>query len=263
MPRPRVMPISYQSPTAGIVRGGRDPPRTGGAPPATDRRLLRRLDRRGLQPLDDVEAEPGRPRAVDHTMVEADGDVADLANDDLAVPYDGAIGDPVQPEDRDLRMVHERGHEETAELAGTRDGERRVAKLLRGERSRPRAVREPSHLDGDLLDGALLAAADDGDDQPVVCLHGDADVHPVEEHDVVSLQASVELGEPREGAGRRVDCQRDEEGEVGPGEVALLDEGDGRDLAVRARHLFDDRAADPADRNTPPVARPHRRTDVG
>src|SRR4029079_12853227 len=52
-----------------------------------------------------------------------------------------------------------------------------------------------------------------------------------------------------------VDRQRDEEPEVDAGEVALLDERDGRNLPVRARHLLDDRAPDPPDRDAAPVLR--------
>src|SRR6188472_2774042 len=45
----------------------------------TVRPVLRGAVGPGLQLLDHVEAERGRPRAVDDTMVEADRDVADLA----------------------------------------------------------------------------------------------------------------------------------------------------------------------------------------
>ena len=64
---------------------------------------------------------------------------------------------------------------------------------------------------------------------------------------------ALSSGNRYERAGRGVDCQRDEEREVDTGEVALLDEGDGRDLPVRARHLLDDRAADTPDRDAAPV----------
>ena len=43
------------------------------------------------------------------------------------VAHDGPLGDPVEPEDRDLGVVHERRHEDAAQLAGARDGEGRVA----------------------------------------------------------------------------------------------------------------------------------------
>jgi hypothetical protein len=117
---------------------------------------------------------------------------------------------------------------------------------------RPRAAR----LHGDLLHRAALAAADDGDDQPAVRLHRDADVDALEQHDLVSLEPGVELREPAERRGRGVNRERHEEREVDPAEVAFLDEGDGRDLAVGARHLFDDRTADAADGDPPARARP-------
>ena len=68
-----------------------------------------------------------RPRPVDDAMVERDRDVANVADDDLTVDNDGARGDPVDSEDADLGMVHERRHDEAAELPGARDGEGAVA----------------------------------------------------------------------------------------------------------------------------------------
>ena len=47
-----------------------------------------------------------------------------------------------------------------------------------------------------------------------------------------------------------MDRERHELREVDSAEVALLDERDGGDLAVGPRHLLDDRAPDPADRDT-------------
>ena len=75
----------------------------------------------GLEAGDHVERERRRPCPVDDAVVEGDRDVADLADDDLAVANDGARADPVQAEDRHLGMVDERRHEEAAELARARD----------------------------------------------------------------------------------------------------------------------------------------------
>ena len=66
---------------------------------------------------------------------------------------------------------------------------------------------------------------------------------------------ALSSGNRASGAGRGVDRQRYEKPEVDAGEVALLDEGDGRDLPVRARHLLDDRAADAPDRDAAAVLR--------
>ena len=68
----------------------------------------------------------------------------------------------------------------------------------------------------------------------------------------------------RECAGRRVDRERHELREVDSAEVALLDERDGGDLAVGPRHLLDDRAPDPADRDASRISGsgcPHVRLD--
>ena len=64
---------------------------------------------------------------------------------------------------------------------------------------------------------------------------------------------ALSSGNRASGAGRGVDRERDEKPDVDAAEVALLDEGDGRHLAVRARHLLDDRAADAPDRDAAPV----------
>ena len=63
----------------------------------------------------------------------------------------------------------------------------------------------------------------------------------------------------RGGAHRR----GDEKSEIDPGEVALLDEGDGRDLPVRAFDLLHDRTPDPAHGNAAPLKRGRGRPDVG
>ena len=54
----------------------------------------------GLEARDHVERERRRPCPVDDAVVEGDRDVADLADDDLAVANDGARADPVHAEDR-------------------------------------------------------------------------------------------------------------------------------------------------------------------
>ena len=90
---------------------------------------------RWFQAPDHIHTECARPGAVDDPMVEGDGDVPHLAHDDLAVPGHGARPDAVQPQDRDLRMVDQRRHEDAAEPAGARDREGRVAQLVGLERA--------------------------------------------------------------------------------------------------------------------------------
>ena len=56
-------------------------------------------------------------RAVDDSVVERDGDVADAARDNVAPPHDRALGDAVDAEDRDFGMVDQWGDEKAAQLA--------------------------------------------------------------------------------------------------------------------------------------------------
>ena len=89
---PEVMPISYQSPTAGLYGAARGRPVSGRGPYDGLRPVLRAVATGGLQPLDDLEAERGSAHAVDDAVVEAHGDVADRADHDLAVPDDRPLG---------------------------------------------------------------------------------------------------------------------------------------------------------------------------
>jgi hypothetical protein len=56
--------------------------------------------------------------------------------------------------------------------------------------------------------------------------------------------------------GGRLQHGRDEQLQVDGPEVALLDPGHRRDLAVRASHVLGDQAPDAADRFPPPLCRP-------
>jgi FkbM family methyltransferase len=61
--------------------------------------------------VDDVEQEGGGGRPVERPVIEADGDKADGASNDLPVADDGALGNPVDSEDAHLRGV-EKGSRE-------------------------------------------------------------------------------------------------------------------------------------------------------
>src|SRR5205823_1728457 len=87
-------------------------------------RLLSRWASRGIfEAADHCQPEFGRARSVDHAVVERDRDCPGLADDDLAVADDRPGADPPDPEDRDFRVVDDRGVEEAGELAGARDRE--------------------------------------------------------------------------------------------------------------------------------------------
>src|SRR5207253_3105396 len=105
VPMPTRIPIVYQAPIAGILGASGEPP-------------------------DHGQGEGGGARAVDDPVVERQAEVPHRANDDLAVLDDGAGPDPVDTEDRDLRMVDQRRHEQSRELSGAGHCERRAAQLL-------------------------------------------------------------------------------------------------------------------------------------
>ena len=86
---------------------------------------------------------------------------------------------------------------------------------------------------------------DDRDDEPVLGLDRDAEVVAVEQHERAVLDARVQLRELAQGVGDRLEDERDEALQVGVREVALLDPGHGRDLAVRARQVLEHLPADP------------------
>ena len=82
-----------------------------------------------------------------------------------------------------------------AELAGARDGERAAAQLFRRELAGLRGVGEASHLGVELFERARVAVAHDGHDEALLGLHRDADVVAVEQHELVAVDARVQLRE--------------------------------------------------------------------
>src|SRR3972149_4733408 len=61
---------------------------------------------------------------VDGPVVEGTGEVHHVPDDDLVVPDDRALLDPVDPEDRDLGPVDDRGRQGPAPLPAGRGRER-------------------------------------------------------------------------------------------------------------------------------------------
>ena len=106
-----------------------------------------------------------------------------------------------------------------------------------------------------LLDGALGATADDRHDEPLVGLDGDAEVVAVEEDDLVTLEAGVQLRELLQRERGRLQHDRQQLLEVDRREVALLDVGHGRHLAVGARQMLDDLPPDTTDLFAAPLRR--------
>ena len=72
------------------------------------------------------------------------------------------------------------------------DGERAARVLIGGERARPGPLRELARRGGDLPDAQTISPAHDGNDQPRVQGHGEADVDLVAQDDAVSLDHRVD-----------------------------------------------------------------------
>ncbi len=143
-------------------------------------------------------------------------------------------------------MVDQRRHEQPRRLACARDGEGAAAQVLRLQRSRVGAVGEAFHLGVELVERQLVGAVHDGNDEPLLGLHRDADVVAVEQHELCVLDPRVQLRELAERLGDGVEDERDEALQVDVREVALLHPGHGRDLAVRAREVLEHLATDAA-----------------
>ena len=181
-------------------------------------------------------------------MVERDGDVADPPGDELALPHDGALGDPVDAEDADLGVVDQRRHQQAAELPGARDAEGRAAELLELQRAGACPVGKALQLRVELLEAGFGAVPNDRDDEALVRLDGNAEVAAVKVDDLVPLEPRVQLGKLLQRARCGAEDERDQQFRVDVREVALLDPRDGRDLAVRARQVLGDASAHAADR---------------
>ena len=123
-----------------------------------------------------------------------------------------------------------------------------AAQLLRRELARVRGVGEPLDVGAELVERARVAVAHDGHDEPLLGLHGDADVVAVEIDELVALDARVQLRELAQRLRDGLQDERQQPLEVDAGEVAFLDPGDGRDLAVRARQVLEHLPLDAADR---------------
>ena len=147
------------------------------------------------------------------------------------------------------------------ETARARDGERGAAQLLRRERVGARAGDEALHLGVELLPAQPVAAADDRHDEPAVRLNREPEVVAVEEHDLLALEARVELGEAREGERGRAQEERDERAAAARVleriDPALVDPRDGGN-GLRARQVLRDLAAHAAERLASSLARRRR-----
>src|SRR4029453_2470487 len=99
-------------------------------------------------------------------------------------------------------------------------------------------LREPPNVGVELVERAGIAASDDRHDEPLVGLNRDPEVVAVEVDDLVTVEASVQLRKLLQRGRGGLQDGWDEQLEIHAPEIALLDPGDGRDLAVRASHVL-------------------------
>src|SRR6478672_9655900 len=189
-PMPAATPIRYHShirASVGAVPGVSECERR---PRLELSALLRPAE---LEAADHRETELGRSSAVDNPVVEGDGDRARRAGDDLAAAGDGTLGDAADAEDPDLGVVDDGRRQESAQLAGARDGEGRAAELLGLELVGSRGLGEPGDLVRQLVDGAGVAVANHRHDEALLGLHGHAEVVTLEVDDLAAFEPRVEL----------------------------------------------------------------------
>ena len=122
------------------------------------------------------------------------------------------------------------------------------------KRSRAGTLGEVGNLRRELVHALLVRGPDDGHDQSALRLHCDADVVAVEVDDRVAVEARVELRKLGESLGARPHdgCEQSIQRDVL--EVALLDPGHRRDLAVRTGHVLRDQAPHAAQRLAPSLS---------
>src|SRR5947208_5452513 len=111
-------------------------------------------------------------------------------------------------------MVDYRRLHEAAELAGARDRERRATQLLRLQLPAPCGIGEPFDLHAELVHRLVVAAADDGDYESLLRLHGEAEVVTVEVDDGVALEPRVQLGVFHERRRARLEHSWDEQFQI-------------------------------------------------
>ena len=130
-----------------------------------------------------------------------------------------------------------------------------------------RGLGEAPNLGVEVVERERVRAVDDGDDEALLGLDGDAEVVAVEQHELAVLDASVELGELLQRLGDGLDDERPSRLlRSTPREVALLDPGHGRDLGcarVRCSNIWPLHAAQLNMRRLRIWPRAHRRPPRG
>ncbi len=123
--------------------------------------------------------------------------------------HTGSVEAAADAEDRDLGRVDDRREVAPADPAQRRDREAPAAHVGRRELAVARLLRQLAHLGGDLQHALLVGVLDHRHDQAVRRVGGEADVEVLLQHQMVALQAGVELGELLQ----RGDAGLDQEGE--------------------------------------------------
>src|SRR6478672_3029991 len=148
----------------------------GAAGPAS---VDRRVGPDRLEPVLDGPQEGGRLGPVIRSVVDGEDHVHHRADrDDVTVrgfEDDGALGDRLHRQDRDLGNVDDRHRQVGPEPAGVVDGEGAAALVLETDLAGPRATRDLRDGTVQPADRELVDIAHDRNDQPVV--DGDRDAH--------------------------------------------------------------------------------------
>src|SRR5688572_22485365 len=158
------------------------------------------LERAFFEPLLDRRQEAGGIGAVDDAVVVGQREEAHRAHGDRlaevgVVDHDRSLDDGAGAEDRDLRLVDDRGVEERAATTRVGDRERAATELIRSDLVGAGALGEVGDLAGQPGDVEVSRVADDRDEKAALGVDGDAEVLRVVVGDLalVYVDAGVEL----------------------------------------------------------------------
>src|SRR2546427_12474985 len=160
------------------------------------------LELRFLDQLAHAVQEPVSGHAVDHPVIVRERKVHHLATADgfLAVqlPHHRALDDLAHAQDADLRLVDDGGPEQVPLQPGIGDGERPAGQLVRRDLAGARARGEIVDRAGQPEHAQLVRLADDRNEESLLRLHSDAEVHVLAQDDALVLDDGVEARELRQ-----------------------------------------------------------------
>src|SRR5918994_791792 len=144
-------------------------------------------------PLDGAQESEGGS-AVEDAVVEGDLEVHHAADGDGVVDDDGAFDYRFCGEDRRLRVVDDGRRDHASERARVIDGEGAARDVFRAEFSGAGALYEVIDSAGQAGDVQLVGVGDNGYDQGVFQVDGQANIHALPEDDAVPVPHGVQHG---------------------------------------------------------------------